>query len=388
MHKTIMLRRFMELLFDDPQGAHRAAELGEALLAARSLRLTEIATRMKGSMAAAYKRIQHFLRRADPRPALRRLFWEAAEFVRGDVTEVERPHAKQTADVGTLQDGKTKGFWILALAVPYRGRGIPVGVVTFSSRTIAQGLDSRNLNHLRAFAAVKEMLGERPLVLDREFSYLELLLRLQEEGVSFVIRLNSGRHPPKFYDEEGREVALMIAPGEKVTYPGIWYRGKVRVNVAGIWRKGLAEPLGVMTNLEPQQGLEIYHRRMKIEEVFRDWKSLLGLGRLMNKKQEYMEKMVALLLLVYAVGLLVGERLRDALYGESEDPPTQTPAALCRADPSRRPRGRKWRQYSGLFILLKQKWLLPQATWRQILHDALATFTTIVLPDVPTHVRT
>ncbi len=131
MHKTIVLCRFMELLFDDPQGAHRAAELGEALLAARSLRLTEIATRMKGSMAAAYKRIPRFLRRADPRPALRRLFWEAAEFGMGDGTEVERPHAKQTAYGGTLQDGKTKGFWILALAVPYRGRGIPVGVGFF-----------------------------------------------------------------------------------------------------------------------------------------------------------------------------------------------------------------------------------------------------------------
>ncbi len=180
----------------------------------------------------------------------------------------------------------------------------------------------------------------------------------------------------------------MVAPGEKVTYPGIWYTGKVRVNVAGIWRKGLAEPLGVMTNLEPQQGLEIDHQWMKMEEVLWDWKSLLGLARLMNKKQEYMGKMVALLLLVYAVGLLVGERLRDVLYGESEDPQTQTPAAQRLADTSRRQRGRKWRQYSGLFILLKQKWLLPQATWRQILHDALATFTTIVLPDVPTHVRT
>lgn len=287
-------------------------------------------------MAAAYQRIPRFLRRADPRPAWRRLFWEAAEFVMGDGTEVERPHAKPTAYGGTWQDGKTKGFWILALAVPYRGRGIPVGVVTFSSRTIAQGLDSRNLNHLRAFAAVKEMLGERPPVLDREFSYLELLLRLQEEGVSFVIRLNSGRHPPKFYDEEGQEVALMIAPGEKVTYQGIWYRGKVRVNVAGIWRKGLAEPLWVMTNLEPQQGLEIDHQWMKMEEVLRDWKSLLGLTRWMNKKPEYMEKMVALLLRVDAVGLLVGERLRDVLYGESEDLPTQTPAAQRLTDTARR----------------------------------------------------
>jgi ABC-type enterochelin transport system permease subunit len=38
--------------------------------------------------------------------------------------------------------------------------------------------------------------------------------------------------------------------------------------------------------------------------------------KLMNKQQTYMEKMLALLLLVFAIGLLVGERLRDHLYGE------------------------------------------------------------------------
>jgi len=36
----------------------------------------------------------------------------------------------------------------------------------------------------------------------------------------------------------------------------------------------------------------------------------------MNKQQVYMEKMVALLLLVFTIGLLVGEELRDLLYGE------------------------------------------------------------------------
>jgi hypothetical protein len=37
--------------------------------------------------------------------------------------------------------------------------------------------------------------------------------------------------------------------------------------------------------------------------------------RLMNKTQENMEKMIALLLIVYAIALLVGENLRDYLSG-------------------------------------------------------------------------
>jgi len=62
--------------------------------------------------------------------------------------------------VGKLKDGKTRGFWALILATPYRGRAIPCGMVTYSSKTIGQGLDSRNLNHFRAFDGLKDMLGD------------------------------------------------------------------------------------------------------------------------------------------------------------------------------------------------------------------------------------
>ncbi len=69
-----------------------------------------------------------------------------------------------------------------------------------------------------------------------------------------------------------------------------------------------------MTNLEAEQGRKIYFSRMKIDETFRDLKSLLGMSRLMKKQQVYMEKMLALQLLVYAIGILIGEGLRDYLH--------------------------------------------------------------------------
>lgn len=135
-------------------------------------------------------------------------------------------------------------------------------MVTYLSPTLAQELHSRNLEHIRAFGMVKDMVGTRPLVLDRECSYLALLLRLWQEGIRFVIRLHQGAHPPKFFDAEGREVVLTIAPGQTVTYSGLRYKGMVPVNVAGIWRPGLGTPLWVATNLEAQQGLALYLRRM------------------------------------------------------------------------------------------------------------------------------
>jgi hypothetical protein len=90
---------------------------------------------------------------------------------------------------------------------------------------------------------------------------------------------------------------------------------QVCVNLIGTWGKGFREPLWIITNLEAQHGQRIYFARIKIEETFRDLKSLLGMTKLMNKQQQLMEKILALLLLVFAIGLLVGEGLRDHLYG-------------------------------------------------------------------------
>jgi len=170
MDKFINNQEFMAELFDEIDIAKQAGEIGAAILAARSLRLTDITVEMEGESAAGYKRIQRFLQRADSHLALWRLFQEDAAFVIGDPTEIERPQAWKTEYVGKLKDGKTRGFWALILATPYRGRAIPCGMITYSSRTIAHNADSRNLNHYRAFASLKDLLGGRPLVLDREFS--------------------------------------------------------------------------------------------------------------------------------------------------------------------------------------------------------------------------
>ena len=39
----------------------------------------------------------------------------------------------------------------------------------------------------------------------------------------------------------------------------------------------------------------------------------------MSKHQEQMEKMVALVLIAYAIGLLLGEAVRDRMYGDGRD---------------------------------------------------------------------
>jgi hypothetical protein len=150
MNKFTRISEFAELLFDDQRTAQQAGEIMQAILETRSPRISDIASRMNGSDAACYKRVQRFLHENDPRQTLKLLFNEESEYVIGDPTEIERPHAKKTEYVGTLMDGQTKGFWALTLATPVRGRAIPFHFITYSSRTFEDQISSRNLEHFKA----------------------------------------------------------------------------------------------------------------------------------------------------------------------------------------------------------------------------------------------
>lgn len=352
MFKCTQFLPFLKTLFDDPETARKASRITAGIMQGRSPRMSDIAREMGGNEAANYKMIQRFLAWSDPQAALFRLFREEAPFVIGDPTEMPRPQAKKTEYVGTLSDGETKGYWLMLLATPYHGRAIPCGFVAYSSRTINQEATSRNQQHFAAFRQVKELLGERPLVLDREFSYLELLENLVAEGVNFAIRLKVG---PNFCDGEGQPVALSIHKGETRILPKVFYRGKVFVNVIGVWREGFSEPIWVMTNLDAKVGLAIYDERMKIEETFRDLKSLLNFRKLMNKRRCLMEKMVALILIVYSIALILGETLRSQLFPEG-----------CR----------KNKLFSGPFIVLK----LKLACSPPLLACAQSAFRQLILP--------
>ncbi len=386
MPKSIPFLTFAQLLFDSKAIARKAAVILKAILEAQSPRLSEIARKMPGSPSANYKQLQRFLAATDPKCTLLRLFQMDAPFVLGDPTEMPRPQARHTAYVGVLKDGQTKGFWLLTLATPFRGRALPFHFVTYSSKTINAEESSRNLKHLLAFAAIKDLLGEKPLVLDREFSYLELLENLTVEDVHFVIRLQLGSHPPHLTNAHHQTITLDIAPGDTEIYRQVYYKDSVRVNLIGVWTKGFSEPLWVMTDLKAEMGLDIYFQRMKIDESFRDLKNLLHLDTLMNQKPELMEKMIALMMLAYSIGVLTGEEVRDAVYGERIENPTRVlPIERIPHQPHLR-QSKKWKQYSGLFILLKQKQELPLKRRRRIYRQVLPVFTGLTQHPVRTHV--
>ncbi len=202
------------------------------------------------------------------------------------------------------------------------------------------------------------------------------------EHIQFVIRLNLGdKHKqPRLIDTDGEPVKLFIRPGETVIRPNVFYLGSVKVNLIGYWHKSLSKPLWIMTSLEPKRGLEIYQKRMKIEQTFRDCKDLLHLTKLMNKQQALLEQMIALALLAYVVGVWLGEAIRDVVHGKLDI--TQVPDALLnkpQVDANQHP---KWLLYSGLFVLLKQKLRLSKKQVEAVTIAAAHAFGALVCGDV------
>jgi hypothetical protein len=173
---------------------------------------------------------------------------------------------------------------------------MPFHFITYSSSTINKEATSRSLEHRRGLRTVQGLIGDKPLVMDKEFSYETFLEDLIAEELRFVIRLNveSGVH---LVDEFGERVSLSLIPGEQRCFRRVKYKGKVVLNLSGEWQAGLGEPIWVISNLEPEEALEVYKVRMKVEESFRDLKDLLSLEKMMNKKRELMEKMVAMVLI-------------------------------------------------------------------------------------------
>jgi hypothetical protein len=218
------------------------------------------------------------------------------------------------------------------------------------------------MKHGEAIGELKELLGDKILVLDREFSYEGMLEEMIEAGIHFVIRLNTG-NKVTILNEEGGKVSLTVGIGKKVHYREVYYKGKIKVNLAGKWEKGFKEPMWVITDGDPVKGLEIYSMRMKIDESFRDMKSLLELEKIMNKKQTNLDKMIGMVLVAYSIGFLIGEQIRDRVYP-----------------------GKEWKRYSGLFVLLKQRFQLAKEALKEVIDCAYTFFKGLIFGYVRTNV--
>jgi len=380
MVKFIPWERILARLVEEQKIIPALAEVLQGIYQAGSARWSHIARYMSGHHAAAYKRLQRLIARFDPRPVLARLCLDEAPFVLLDPTEIPRPQARKTPYVGRLPEG-TRGFWLLVLATPFRGRALPCGWLTYSSATIAEESTSQPLELRRLLEPLRALLQGRPLVADRGFHDRKFFAWLQQGGIPFIIRVKMRPRPLKLYDEAGNPLHPVLQPGESRAWLQVRHHELTGLTLIGYWKQGHSQPLWLLTTWpDPNQALKWYLQRMKIEESFRDIKSLLGVTENMNRQRLWMERTMGLVLLAYAMGYLAGELLRDLAWG-NESPPKRIEDWHKPQQPRR-----AWYRYSGLFTLLRAKPPLSRAQrqrWRRLLSQLPVLFPH---PLVQTHV--
>ena len=127
-----------------------------------------------------------------------------------------------------------------------------------------------------------------------------------------------GRGEITITNKRGKRINISIERGTKKFWKGVYYKGKVRVNIAVEWPCQMSEPLYVITNCLPHEGLKCYKIRMKIEESFKDVKDKLGFIKVMNKKMTNTLKLILIGLLAYNIFMLIGECLRDIVLPPRE----------------------------------------------------------------------
>ena len=122
---------------------------------------------------------------------------------------------------------------------------------------------------------------------------------------------------------------------------------------------------------------------MKIEISFRDLKSLLHMDKVMNKSQERLEKILALVMIAYTISLLIGEAIRDVQYAQVH------PAEIDLLAIPRTEKRSKWHSFSGPFLLLKRRCTIDYHHLRQIVSVVLQLFSNLIFGNyVRSFVRT
>jgi hypothetical protein len=102
----------------------------------------------------------------------------------------------------------------------------------------------------------------------------------------------------------------------------------------------------------------------------------------MNKSHNYLNKMLAMVILAYSISLVVGEAIRDVQYAQV------TPNEINLLSIPEVNKRSQWYLFSGPFLFLKQRYRLERRILCQIVKAALSIFSRLVFANVRTLVRT
>ena len=181
-----------------------------------------------------------------------------------------------------LDQTTIRGIETLLIGLVFEGRVLPIAFSCFMKKFIHK---SQNiLEHSLILAAMSCFPVEfRPLlILDRGYARVSLFIHLREEGIPFLCRAK--RSVMVYLQGQTRGQTLgrfKIKPGQMLRYSVLYHSQKKEpLDLIIYFGKGYKEPWYLLvpsgTSLTKEKIVELYAKRMSIEQGFRDWKTHLG----------------------------------------------------------------------------------------------------------------
>lgn len=203
-------------------------------------------------------------------------------------------------------------------AVPFRKRAIPIVFKVFTDQQIRDMLYKSKNDILWSFMdQVHEIIqmvlhdiasDSQPVyIFDRGFADVKFMKYLDLKGIKFIIRVrkNAG------IVVEG-EVVKLADFGRDGYYRNVLYHIQERIEVnlyCGEDDSDLNDPMFIVSNID--DGIHLFYSlRMRIEELFRDIKSLFGFKYLVlkDRKQSRVEQMMVILIIGMGLTFLLFEK--------------------------------------------------------------------------------
>lgn len=212
-----------------------------------------------------------------------------------------------------LDQTTIRGIPTLLIGLVFEGRVLPVAFSCFTYRMIQK---SQNILEHALIVAVMSCfpVETRPLlIMDRGYARVTLLRHLLQEGIPFLVRAK--KNVVVYYRGQAKALSRFGVQTGKIQCYCVLYHSKQKIPLRLIIFRGqgyketwyLLTPQDIPSS--PKEIVDLYARRMSIEQGFRDWKTHLGVRGLIFYCDDPAPRLTRLLLafsLSYLLCLALG----------------------------------------------------------------------------------
>ena len=268
-----------------------------------------------------------------------------------------RPAGRRTKLVPIALDWtKVRPYSTLWAAMPRKKRALPLAFGVYHPQSLRHSQNKLERGMCTLVASLLPQ-GVQPLFLgDAGFGRTEFMRWLQKMRFAYVLRLRPETH----ITYRGKTFPLGdldTIEGAPILLSAVEYRGKkpVTINIV-ISRKGDKVWYLGTTFRDADQTVAWYKKRFWIEEMFRDFKSRLGLRRALLKDEHRLSRLLLAYQLAYLILCLIGLHtpIRWQAYFSSRNRLSFVWLALAALELFAKPRHRKvWRHHVWPALLLQ-----------------------------------